>query len=320
MTSLTCPKCRHGVTDDALDRGACPACGFPFDGPVVLGAGARGAPRVLLAVTLMAAAGGAGAAGYFVSARAPAEPTREVTEEKKTPTPPREVFVAPFPHEPRRAANPDPKKVDPVPPVPPVEPPKKDGPRPVAAKVIVNPKVEPKRHFDQPDDIVQVLDVHSADRVVLTGRVRELRLSQVHGKGSVDASGLIAEEVTITADLNSEATVTLNAPNGKVSLRGFIGGNTKLTILAPNGEVRLENSGRCTGGSTVTITAKRFEALGPLSGGTKVNLTLTAGGSLKFVRAEEGATVTYRKTGANEPPLVVDRGQLLGGARVQEGK
>lgn len=321
MTSLTCPKCRQGVTDDALDTGACPACGFPLDGPIVLGAGrARGGvvTRVLLAGGLLVAVAGAGAAGYFVSARTtPAKRTREVAErtpEPVAPTPPKVIHVAPFPREVKRTTEPDPK------PVPPVEPPKKGGPRPVAAQIIVNPKVEPNRHFDNPDDIVKVLDVNSADRVVLTGRVRELRLSQVHGRGSVDASGLVAEEVTITADLNSEATVLLNAPNGKVALRGFVGGNTKLTITAPGGTVVLEQSGRFTGGSTITATAKRFEAQGLLNGGTKVNLHLTEGGSLKLTRAEEGATVTYRKTGANEPPLMIDRGDLRGGAKVQEGK
>jgi ssDNA-binding Zn-finger/Zn-ribbon topoisomerase 1 len=47
MTTLPCPKCRQQMPDDALDRGQCPACGFPLDGPLVLDAGSR-RPRTAL--------------------------------------------------------------------------------------------------------------------------------------------------------------------------------------------------------------------------------------------------------------------------------
>lgn len=351
MPTLTCPKCRQGMPDDALDVGQCPACGFPIDGPLEFGKpGARSAgTRALIALGVVALLGGAGYASYAYFNR-PENPTPELADRGREPA--REpavpvLDVAPFPHEPKSPGadpgtaphtkpDPTPAPVEPpggnkgqppmppvaVPPVPPVvePPPKRDGPRPIPARINVNPKIEPNRHFDNPDDIVSVPDLNRNDRVVLTGRVRVLKLSQVHGKGVVDASGLVAEEVEITGDLNSEATVTVNAPGGKVTLRGWVAGSTKLTIRAPGGEVVLAQSGRFTNGSTVTLTTKRFEALGLLTGSTKVNVTFTAGGALKLTRTEEGATVTYRKTGANEPAPVIDRGDVRGGAKVMEGK
>ena len=66
--------------------------------------------------------------------------------------------------------------------------------------------------FDAPDDIASVPDLNSNDRVVLTGRVRILKLGAVNGKGVLDASGLLAEEIEIGGDMASEASVTVNAP------------------------------------------------------------------------------------------------------------
>ena len=63
MSTLTCPKCRHAVPDEALDLGQCPACGFPLDGPVVLGARAGGGGRLFLALGGIAALAAGGVAG-----------------------------------------------------------------------------------------------------------------------------------------------------------------------------------------------------------------------------------------------------------------
>lgn len=313
MTTLTCPKCRQGLPDDALDAGQCPLCGFPLDGPVVLGApGMRaGGTRLLLA------AGGtvlvvAAVAGFVYYDRADASRTQPATElaALTSPEPASPVrHVAPLPHEP--------KLPDAIP--APVEPPKRDGPRPVGVVMKVDPKIAPQRHFDHPDDTAALPDLNTGDRVTLTGKVRVLRLGSVNGKGALDASGLVAEEVVITGDLNGEALVLVNAPNGKVTVGGYVIGAAKLTIVAPGGEVVVAHTGRVTGGATMTVTAKRLEVNCPLSGGAKVAVTLTAGGSLKLARAEEGATVTYKKAAASDPPPTIEKGDLHGGAKVVAG-
>ncbi|MFM8272797.1 MAG: hypothetical protein ACKODX_10750, partial [Gemmata sp.] len=65
MTSITCPKCRQGADDGALDAGECPACGFPLDGPLVIAGGAppRSSVRYIVGAGAVAVAT-AGYAGY----------------------------------------------------------------------------------------------------------------------------------------------------------------------------------------------------------------------------------------------------------------
>jgi hypothetical protein len=324
------------MPDEALDAGHCPACGFPLDGPLVFATpGARSViTRLLLAGGLVALLAGAGFAGYTLLHRpgttpdpeladagrppegVPEDPVREVApppHELKQPHPDSGVQPSPIPDNP--PGMPGDMGQPPPPPPPPVDPPKK-GPRPIGVSMRVDPKIAPKRHFDHPDDTADVVDLNTKDRVVLTGRVRVLKLGFVNGKGTLDASGLVAEEIILGGDMSNEATVIVNAPNGKVTIRGWVAGSSKVTIRAPGGVVALADCGRFTGGSTITVTAKRLEALGPLSGGTKVNLTLTAPGSLKLTRAEEGAIVTYRKAAKGDPALAIEKGDIRGGAKV----
>ncbi len=329
MTTLTCPKCRQGLPDDALDAGQCHLCGFPLDGPVVLGApGSRSGGKRLLLAAVGVAVVVAAVAGYVYFDRnntSHTQPATEIAALTSSEPPAPRTPVAPLPHEPKQPdyvpVPADPPgmgdKGQPVLVVP--DPPKKDGPRPVGVVMKVDPKIEPKRHFDHPDDTAALSNLNTNDRVTLTGKVRVLRLGSVLGKGVLDASGLVAEEVVITGDLESESLVLLNAPNGKVTVGGYVMGNAKLTVIAPGGEVVDANTGRVSGSATITATAKRLVVNCPLSGGAKVNLTLTAGGSLKLIRSEDGATITYKKAAASDPPPTIEKGELHGGAKVVTG-
>ena len=264
MTTLTCPKCRQGMPDDALDAGHCPACGFPLDGPFVFATpGSRPVgTRLLLAAGAVTLLAGAGYTSYMLFSRTDTGTDTEVADREREPDVPVR-FVAPVPHEPKRLRPRPGGSHRPTarqqstgapgdkgpPPVPPVDPPKKAGPRPIGVVMKVDPKIAPQRHFDHPDDTAALPDLNTNDRVVLTGRVRALRLGSVNGNGSVDASGLVAEEVIITGDLNGEATVTVNAPNGKVALGGYVAGASKLTIRA---------AGRRSGAGELRQVHRRF--------------------------------------------------------------
>lgn len=324
MISLSCPKCRQALADDALDAGACPLCGFPLDGPVLLSAPSRSRTWVLLlgVVSLLALAG----VGYAIfTPDAPSEPNRQ--------QPTAEVAVAPQPSVeapalPVRQVAPPPREVKPAPadsgdtngqPVAPVEP-KREGPRPVGVAMPVNPKVAPKRHFDHPDDTATVCDLRTGDHVVLTGRVRILKLGSVSGKAVLDASGLVAEEVFIGGDLSGESQVLVCAPNGPVAVNGFVSGAAKLTIAAPGGSVTFAGALRVSSGAQVTATAKSFEVKCPMSDGARATVTLTAGGVLKIARMEDGAVVSYRKANANDPPPIVEKGLIRDRAQVVEAK
>lgn len=317
MTTLPCPKCRLRMPDDALDRGQCPACGFPLDGPLVLDAttgSRRGVWWAAGATALIA--GGAGYAAYAGAF----DPT-------PVPHPPEAASAAPEPVRPATSVAPPPKPPEPAP--PPLVPstpndlkpdpagPKPTAPRPIGVVMKVDPRIAPTRHFDHPDDTAALPDLNTADRVTLTGRVRALRIGSVNGKGSIDASGLTAEEVVITGDLNGDAVVSLHAPNGKVTVGGYVGGAARLTVVAPGGELLvLANSGRVTGSSVVAVAAQRVDVAGRVSGGARLHATLTAGGALKLSFVEEGATVTYKKAAAADPPPAVEKGTVSGGAKV----
>lgn len=316
MTTLICPKCRQGMPDAALDAGQCPACGFPIDGPLILDAPARRRSPALLAVLGGVVLAASGVAGYAFL-----RPTDTPAADRETTTPDTEALgvaavpVAPFP----RLAKPRTPDTDPVPQQPVVVPVKRDGPRPVGVVMKVDPKIAPTRHFDSPDDTATLPDLNRGDRVTLTGRLRVLRVGSVNGNSVLDASGLTAEEIEIAGDLNGDALVTLNAPGGRVTIRGYVVGSTKLTILAPAGEVVVvANSGLFAGNSTTRLTAKRLEVAGKFGGNAKVFATLTVGGSLKLTTAEEGAQLTYKKAAASDPPLTVDKGIVRGGAKVLE--
>lgn len=324
MITLTCPKCRQGTSDAALDAGECPACGFPLDGPVVLDSPSRRRhpARLLLGAGVLVAAFGVAGYVYFGRIIPPAIEVADALD----PGPPSPINtpVAPLPHVPKAPApEPAPARPtrpndvkDPVP-MPVDFAPKKVGPRAIGVVMKIDPRIAPTRDFDHPDDTAALPDLNSGDRVTLTGKVRVLRIGSVNGRGAIDASGLVAEEIVITGDLNGEAVVALNAPAGKVTIGGHVGGASKLTVVAPGGEViLLSNSGRLTGSTSTTVTAKRLEIAGKLLGTAKLRATLTPGGSLKIAFADESASVRYKKTAVTDPPLAVEKGVVRGGAKV----
>jgi hypothetical protein len=317
MTTVSCPKCRQALPDTALDAGACPLCGFPLDGPVVLSpAGGPRTRRWLAASVAVALLLVLAAVGYFVLTRdepAPTNPSTEVA--KTTPEQPRSasastVPIAPMPRavspraDPPADAPPEPKKIE----------------RPLGVVMKVDPKITPKRHFDAPDDTAALPDLRTGDRVTLTGRVRVLRLGSVGGSTVLDASELVAEEVQITGDVSGDSQVILNAPAGLVTVGGYVSGGAKLTVAAPGGAVVIAGSGRIANSAQLTVTAKSLEVKCPVSDGARVLATLTVGGSLKLTRIEDGASVIYTKVNPTDPPLAITPGEVRDRARVAEGK
>ncbi|MBY0459928.1 MAG: hypothetical protein K2V38_21640, partial [Gemmataceae bacterium] len=206
--------------------------------------------------------------------------------------------------------------IDPKPFLPP-KPPE----RPAGVVIMIDPFDPPKRAFDNPNDTATVPDLNGETQLTLTGSLRILKLGSLNGKSAIDASRLAVEEVVITGDLNGEAVVKLRSPNAKVTLGGYIGGNSRLTIEAPGGVVVLTpESGRLTGSAVLTVTAKQIDAAGRLFGGCKLFATLTKGGALKLAAVEEGAVVTYKKADPSDPAPTVEKGIVKGGAKVIAGE
>ncbi len=233
MTTLTCPKCRQGMPETALDTGQCPACGFPLEGPVVLNEQQRQESRPF-PVLILSIAVGVLAIGTYAYFKRPEIPPRSLPPERPLATPEPESAVAkhilPFtpssltnnaPRSERGAHNPaDPSDDKNAQERTAVVEPRKEPPRPTGIVMKIDPKIAPKRDFDNPDDTATLPDLATGDRVTLTGKLRVLKIGSVNGKASIDATGLVAEEIVISGDLNGEAVVQLNAPNGKVTIGG----------------------------------------------------------------------------------------------------
>lgn len=309
MTAFACPKCRGALPDSAIDAGACAACGFPLDGPLPVLAPRSSRPLAFGALALLAA--GAGAFALIRSPKPEPERYPEVARVSPAPRPP-QPEVAPLPHEP--IAKPT-DTIEPKPQPKPQPKPELPAPKP-GAVILIDPFDAPKRHIDVADAEVRVPDLHGEHEIVLSGKARVLKLGSLHGRVRLDASKLNVQEVIVAGDLHGDAQLVVSAPNGRVTVNGFVIGSAKLTVLAPGGAVLFAESARLDAGSTVTATAKDLTVRGPMLGGTKLSATLTSGGALKLTTLEGGATVTYRKEKPTDPAPAVDRGDVRGGAKV----
>lgn len=324
MSELACPKCRLPVPDAALDAGSCPGCGY--DGPMVsVTSGKWG----WLVATAAVVGTGVALGGYLLyprhEPRKPAPPPQFAAVPVVAPRVPPHVGppVAPPPRPvetvPPRKAHSPPKPADPPPAV--VPPPKPVGPTRPGRTIVLDPREEPgrklERKLDNPAGTAAIPDLSGNDRVTLTGRVRALRIGSVNGKATIDASGLEADEVFITGDLDGDAVVKVNAPGGTVTVGGFVAGRARLTGAAPGGTVLVsEGADRLNGEAAVTVTARRVEVKSGMTGTARLLVTLTAGGSLKLATLDRNATVVYKKAAAADPDPRVEHGEIRGGAKV----
>jgi hypothetical protein len=311
MTAFACPKCRGPLPDAAIDAGACAACGFPLDGPLPALVARRSARPYLLGALAVLAACGACAALLPRSEPGSDRAPVVARAEPATPAPKREVAVAPLPRELVPVA-PQPHEPNPAPVAKGApEPPAKPG-----AVVVIDPLDARERHIDNAGAEVRVPDLRGEEELVLSGTARVLKVGSLHGRARVDASKLNVREVIVAGDLHGDAALTVSAPNGSVTVNGFVIGSAKLTVLAPGGTVLFAESARLDGGSAVTVTARAVTVRGPMLGGTQLGATLTSGGALKLNTLEGGATVTYRKEKPTDPAPAVEPGTVRGGARV----
>gem|GEM_PF-4820768 len=240
----------------------------------------------------------------------PALPTTPVRPQPEVPSLKIAREVAPLPHEYVLAPMPVPIPI-------PVPMPKVEAKR--IEKINAFDGLEHK--LDLPDGIAEIQDLNGEERLILTGKVKVLKLGHIAGASQIDASKLEVGEIIFTANIDGSAEVKLNAPAGKVTMSHQVDGSAKLTIHAPGGEVIFRGEdGHITGGTRLTITAKRVDFQSDLTGGTHIDATLTKGGSLRTRRMTEGATVRYQLADASDPEPKIETGELSGGASVKPKK
>ncbi|MBI2804892.1 MAG: hypothetical protein HYX68_07925 [Planctomycetes bacterium] len=156
---------------------------------------------------------------------------------------------------------------------------------------------------------------------VKLGSVKTLHVAAVNAKAVLDASASAASEVVISGNVNSASRVMLSAPAGKVLLHGEINGGAQVEINAPGGKVRVrsDHATIVNGDSKLTIHAKDVELLGAINGTrTEVIVTISSGGSLKFLAVNGGSRLHYRKALRSDPSLRIDAGTVAPTAQAKE--
>ena len=294
MTPLACPKCRQAVSDNVLDAGDCPCCGY--DGAMVSHASPKGA---WLVATIAVVGIGLGVSAFLLAPRPttiryePKLPFAVASPAEPQPPTPLKRTVAPAPRPIVLAATRSPT-VPPAAIVPKRNPSNPTG-APLGPVLRIDAKDVREKAINRPDGVLLVSDMNRDDRLTLTGRVRVLKIGTVGGNATLDASGLEAAEIVVTGDVNGHARVMLNAPGGRVTIGGLIEGSARLTVTAPGGAVAVvARSGGFEGDSRIAVVARDVDVIGRMSGRAKLLLTLTGGGTTRIGVPEEQATVIYK--------------------------
>jgi len=187
---------------------------------------------------------------------------------------------------------------------------------------IIDAAETPERKLDNPNGSAEVLDINGTDRLMLTGKIKSLKIGSVNGEAVIDATRLEAEEIILAGSLNGSTSIKLNTSGGKVRIVRQVGGAVRLSIHAPGGEVLFagEEDAGLTGGSMIDVTAKRLDIQCLMNGGTKLDATLATGGSLRTGLMDGGAAVRYKPASGNDSDLQIETGELRGGASVKAAK
>jgi hypothetical protein len=145
------------------------------------------------------------------------------------------------------------------------------------------------------------ISMKHGEYVVLRGKVKTLRVDGVEGGATLDASGLEAGSIYISGHVDESSTLSLNAPNGAVSIIAPITANSRVEINAAGGGVRFLTPFRTDvprsqidGGSIVTINARTIELGGGVGGEeTRVEAIVAPEGILSVSAIRGTATVEY---------------------------
>jgi hypothetical protein len=235
----------------------------------------------------------------------------------------------PAPREPVARAAPPADPPAPVP-TPVVNPPKE---QPIAFGPPARPNPDPANPFRPAAPPAEKLDnpagvaspvVRPGSSLVLRGKVRTLRVAGLESGAVLDASDLEAEEVIVVGKIDGGSKLWLKAPNGRVTFRARVDGRSRVGIEAPGGSVAFVPEGasdgaKIDGGAQVEITAKSVRLDGTIGGaGTRVAVSVTAGGSLAFREIVGSSRLEYGTADPDDPEPSVTRGKVAAPAVVKK--
>ena len=227
-------------------------------------------------------------------------PTQQLTREVALAPAPREVFTSlriPAPSVPEVIAKPA-EMPEPAP---------RNPFRPEAPRAIV---LDRAQHYSP--------NVPPGSTVTVRGWVKTLIVKDLEGGAVLDCSALEAEQVIVIGKIEGGSRLAVRAPGGTVAFRSKIDGRSQVIVRAPGGTVTFEtptgmgrDGSRIDGGSEVDIQAKAVGFRGLIAGAkTKVNVTLSAGGTLAFAEIDGTARLEYSKLDPDDAKPQVVKGRI----------
>jgi hypothetical protein len=195
--------------------------------------------------------------------------------------------------------------------------------------------------LNDPNGLYVLDPLRDGASVQVTGKVKTLLVTDVIA-ATLDATGLDVEEILFAGEINGRATVKLAGKAGTLTLRGVngqanldatalearrivfdgeINGQCTVRVSAPRGTVvfgRAEGEGSINGEAKLTIRAREVLFGGPINGATKIDVTLSKGGRLKFARIDGSSRLHYRRADPGDPDPRVEAGLVRAAAEVKE--
>jgi len=339
VADTACPVCGHvGLPNaDSIDVPVVLPEPMPPPAPATAARTPSTAGRVLAAGVLGFAVGTAAGVAGLLGWQAAVGPRQHAVAEQAAVTPPapapaetsggsrpplaRSDESIPPPREPVARSAPPAELPAPAP-APAANPPKE---QPIALGPPAKPEPDPANPFrpaappalkiDNPAGVSSPV-VRPGGNLVLRGKVKILRVAGLESGATLDASDLEAEEVVVVGKIDGGSKLWVKAPNGRVTFRARIDGRSRVGIEAPGGSVAFVPEGasdgaKIDGGAQVEITAKSVRLDGTIGGaGTKVGVSITAGGSLAFRELVGPSRLEYGTADPDDPEPSVTLGKV----------
>jgi hypothetical protein len=152
-------------------------------------------------------------------------------------------------------------------------------------------------------------------RVKLSGQIGTLRVSKLDGTAMLDATKLKAQEVIFDGEVTGRAQAKIVSHGASVRMNGNLGGQSQVLVNAAEGTVIVGaedgTAGRISENARLTVTAKNVTIGGTIDGEkTRVKVTLSSGGSLRFTELAGEARMEVRKGKKTDPEPRIDAGTI----------
>lgn len=215
------------------------------------------------------------------------------------------------------AAQPQPSTTPVKPPAPPQPAAPLEEPKFAVIVPLEDGEHEESITLDTPGQVRVVPGLNGLKKLNLRGQALRVEIQSLNGEASLEVGKLQAREILLVEGMNGQSRLRIDQPGSTVRVGQGLHGEARAEILAAGGAVRFTDTSCIDGGCKVRIVARHVE-LGRLAIGARVEVTLTAGGSLSFAEVNDGARLAWRKERPDDPAPAIRPGKVGPGARFEQ--